>query len=823
MKADRWQQVRALFDTVADAPPQDWLRALAEACPDDADLRAEALALLEAHAQVTQNETRLEAQAPDLLGVLASLAEPRGVDAWIGRRLGAWRIVRALGRGGMGVVYLAERADGQYQQYAAVKLLRDGVYGEDGLRRFRAERQMLAGLEHPHIARLLDGGVSAEGLPWFALEYVEGAPLTVWADSAGTSVRDRLYLFLDVCAAVAHAHERLIVHRDLKPANILANDRGKVKLLDFGIAKLIAPGVDEGAGTGTAMRAFTPEYAAPEQVRGEAVTTAVDVHALGLLLYELLTGQRPYHVTERTPAAYERAVLEQEPTRPSSVVARVPADVAADVPADRARRRATTPQRLSGLLRGDLDAIVLKALRKEPEQRYHTVHELAQDVRAFLAARPVTARRGTLRYTVGRFLRRHALAVTFAALALVALVGGLASALWQAHEANVQREAAQVEAGKARAIAQFLGDVFLAANPEYGDGADPRASELLERGMDALRERTDLDETSRVQLMIEMAHAYRGLGKPDRSLAISAEALALVDEDAGPLVLAEVHLSHGENLNAVGKPGDALVRLEHADGLVVRHGIDAPGLRNRLDVAHAISLINLHREGQALPLLQRYFERNQPVPLAAIDPVPPIAPYTFVLIGLGRLDEATAVSAQAYRQSLTMPELPPAAQAHFRQTYAQALTRQGEHAQAESLLREALELKERAHGVGAYHTAIVMHNLRSSVRAQGRHAEALALALRVLDICRTHQGEDSLSSGRAMIWAGVSYSEHGDHRMAVTMLEDAQQHAAGPDILQHPETAQALEQALTRSRTALGLDPAPAPPADGAAAAPAPR
>jgi len=519
MDAEAWQRARALFERLADAPPSTWEAQLQALCPDDAALRAEALALLRADAQAGGEATAVAAQAPALLEAAAAADDAAATARLAGTRLGPFVLQRELGRGGMGQVWLAERADGAFQQRVAIKLLRNHWDRGEDLARFRAERQILAGLQHPNIAHLVDGGVSDAGLPWLALEYVDGSDLRQHCDAHRLDLPQRLRLFLTVCAAVNHAHQRLVVHRDLKPSNILVGADGAVKLLDFGIAKLL-----DAETAASATRLFTPEYAAPEQVRGEAVTTAVDVYALGLLLYELLTGRRPYRVEHSTPAAYEQAILGQEPTRPSLVVTRTDDSVAAD---ELAARRHLDPRRLRRELRGDLDAIVLKALRKEPAQRYASVAELAADVQAWLERRPVAARRGSWRYRSGRFLRRHALAAGLAALALLGLSGGLVVALAQRAEARHQRDIARSEAETARHTVDVLVGVFSAANPARHPGETLTPADLLKEGEREVQTKLADRPRERAALLEALGRAYSGLGQYDQAQPLLDAALAL--------------------------------------------------------------------------------------------------------------------------------------------------------------------------------------------------------------------------------------------------------------------------------------------------------
>ncbi len=800
--AERWLQARALFDQCADLPPESWSEALLAACPDDPGLRIDALALLEADAAVTAGNTRAASKAPDLIGELIDVAEQRQTDPWLTRRLGVWRLQSLLGRGGMGRVYLAHRDDGEFRQQAAIKLLDRPSDRSELAARFRTERQILAGLQHPHIAGLLDGGLSSDGVHWFAMEYVEGAPITVWCDRQRLPVAARLRLFVSVCDAVAYAHHHLVVHRDLKPGNILVDSQGQVKLLDFGIAKLLDQEAAEH--TGTAVQLFTPEYAAPEQIRGEPPTAAVDVHALGLLLHELLVGCRPYQDTGRNTAAMAQAILTQEPARPSSfLIEGRGTDHGVDSPDQRAALRGLTAASLRQRLRGDVDAIILKALRKQPEHRYDSVRAMADDVLAVLERRPVAARQGGRRYRLQRFLRRHAVAVALGAMALLALVGGLAVALWQGHEARMHRVAALEESAKSRAVADFLSEVFLAANPELTDGRDLPASELLEHGVASLRERTDIDIGSRVHLLSRMAHAYRGMKRADRTLALGQEAITAAELSGNPRAQVEALLLHGQSLGENGQAAAALARFGHASEVMAQAAIFDDKLRDRLDVAHALSLINARQLERALPLLAGYFARNQPLRLDATDPIPPVAQYTYALLGQGRNDEALAITAQASAAAREWPGLPLAAQAFYHGAHGFALLRSDRPAEAEQWFREALALREQAHGIDAVQSAITLNNIRAALRAQSRYAEALEFAERELAIARRELDETAPAAVRALLWVGIGHDDLGDHETALPILIRAKQLASELGSPLPADALTLLEQALARSRKAV--------------------
>lgn len=432
----RWQQIEELLHSAFDLPPEARGAFLDEACAADLELRREVEELLAADAGAPEflDAVAADLAAPLLAGMVAD--DPADGRAAEGTVVGAYRLVREIARGGMGSVYLAERADGEYRQQVAVKILRRGPRTDELVQRFRVERQILAALEHPGIARLVDGGVVEGDLPYLAMEYVDGESVDRFCDHWRLDIRQRLELVVRIARVVQYAHRNKVVHRDLKPSNILVTPEGEPKLLDFGIAKLLGETealAGEALRTRTGFRWMTPEYAAPEQVRGEAVTAATDVYALGVLLYELLTGHRPYRVGGGGSSfEIERAICEADPERPSTAVSRVEERSTAEgpvtiTPETVSRARGTEPERLRRMLNGDLDAVVLRALRKEPQQRYASPEALAEDIERYLAGLPVRARRGTLAYYARRFAARKRGALGAAALTLTLLLALVAS------------------------------------------------------------------------------------------------------------------------------------------------------------------------------------------------------------------------------------------------------------------------------------------------------------------------------------------------------------------------------------------------------------
>ncbi len=452
MTPDNWDRAKELFQAALQLDSSQRASFLTEKCHDES-LRQQVEKLLinyqEAgsfldepalNLKMPERNAPLEIQTKDAsslhsqsAGLLATATSAEANDPMVGRQLGAYKLVRRVGQGGMAAVFLAVRADDEYRKQVAVKLVQPGLDSGELLRRFRNERQTLAGLDHPNIIKLLDGGSTTEGLPFLVMDYVEGSPIDEYCDQHKLSVDDRLHLFGKVCDAVQYAHQNLVVHRDLKPSNILVVSDGTPKLLDFGIAKVLNPDFSSQnlLVTQTGTRCMTPAYASPEQMHGKSVTRATDVYSLGVVLYELLSGHRPYRLTQHTPAEIERAICEQEPETPSTSISRVETDTSSDgkpitkTPESVSQTREGQPEKLRRRLRGDLDNIVLRALQKEPERRYKSVEEFSQDIVRHLQHMPVKARRSTITYRASKFIQRHKIevsassAIIFVALAAV--------------------------------------------------------------------------------------------------------------------------------------------------------------------------------------------------------------------------------------------------------------------------------------------------------------------------------------------------------------------------------------------------------------------
>ena len=722
MDAQRWRRISALFDEIVELPESARAAALDRACASDPTLREEITALL-------RHDAVAERDAPTLLDapghVAADWAEHANPDSddVAGRSIGRWRVLRELGRGGMGVVYLAERADGQFEQRAALKLIRTDD-GSSGLRRrFLRERQILADLEHPNIARLLDGGIAEDGRPYFAMEYVDGRPLLDYVSEHDCDAKTRLKLFLEICDAVQFAHRRLVVHRDIKPSNVLVTAEGTVKLLDFGVATLLQPGmVDD---TQTRMHPFTPAYAAPEQLRGGLVTTASDIYALGVLFYELLSGARPYRLDENaTPVEWARLIdgpLCSAPSVAATTLTRDPA------------RRPRVPPLAPRTLHGDLDLIVLTALRREPERRYASVEAFAADVQNYLNGKPITARADSARYVIGKFIGRHRVGTALATAATLVLFAALGAALLQAHRAREQAQRARAAAAlaqqqtrRAEAVRQFLVGVFEQAEPDANQGKPLTAHQLLEKGEQQLA-RGPQDHALEADASALLADLYEQIGDFDRAQELLKRALAAseqaalpddikarvligvagVEDDSDDYDIAIQHARQGMALLQDSMPAAAeLTAKAHniiAHCLIGKGDGDAAEALLRDALNHDVAALGDHNESVA----EEWVELGT------------------VLGNAGRFDESEAAFQRGIDAWRAMFGQNSFHVAHALNELSNMLSDKGDFAGAERALRQSLAIRMETVGPTHRDTLIVEHNLLVTLELEGRLAESL--------------------------------------------------------------------------------------------------
>jgi len=647
-----------------------------------------------------------------------------------GDRVGAYRILRELGRGGMAVVYLAERADGAFDQQVALKLLRPGVAANELLQRFEQERQILASLNHPAIARLLDGGVDDLGRPFIALEHVEGQTIDRYCDEHRLSVEERISLFLVVSQAVGYAHSKLVVHRDLKPSNILVDAEGQVKLLDFGIAKLLDPAVAgsfAAPDTRTMHRVLTPEYASPEQVRGDAVTTASDVYQLGLLLYELLTGTRAVRLAGLSATETERAICMDLPPRPSTL----------EISEEISRSRQSTPAQLAKRLRGDLDNILFMALRKEPDRRYATPAELISDLERYRTGLPVTARPDTLTYRTRKFVRRHRFGLA-AILAIVVLgIGYAITITMSAAQISRERDRAQAEASKAREVKDFLVNIFEVSDPEEALGEKISARELLERGSARVHDELADQPEVQAEMLRAIGEIYRKLGLFDRAEPLLRQALELTGggspEDAPALT--ETLRLLGKTIQAKGANDEAEAFLRKA--LELRRSQEpvdemavAESLRD-LSVVHSSRGENDLAEPLLREALQIYRDRfgsEREEVASTLDSLAPLLRRK----GDSKAAEVLLREAHDIRRKLLPEDHPDYATSLS--NLAMVLRGNGDLVEAESLFRQALGISEKVRGPDHPWGATIMNNLAGTLFQRGQYTEAEALLRRAFEI-----------------------------------------------------------------------------------------
>jgi serine/threonine-protein kinase len=709
MPQDTWVRIEAILSEALELEPEQRPAFLDGACPNAA-VRREVESLLEADAYVAEEgfmEKPVEAGEQLLQWVSAQAA---GASLVAGDTVDAYRIVRPLGRGGMGVVYLAERADGHFEQQVALKVIKRGMDTDEVLRRFHDERQILATLDHPHIARLFDGGVTDDGLPYFAMEYVEGRPIDAYCNEQQLSVADRLRLFQTVCDAVQYAHRNLVVHRDLKPSNVLVTEDGTVKLLDFGIAKALDPDARAApAVTQRANRRLTPEYAAPEQVLGDPVTTATDVYALGIILYELLTGHRPYQFRSRRMVDIESAICERVPERPSTVARRTRTqDGTTITPEVVSQQRATVPAQLRKALSGDLDAITMKALMKEPERRYASADEFRTDVEHYLQGRPVAAQPSTFRYRASKFVRRHKVAFAAACIAVVALVGGASVALWQASVAQREAQRASQEAATSSAALDALVTTLTEVNPVEGRGVTFTARDLVDAGLSGLQ---DLEEKPRLHatMMNALGRVSRGVGFIDLADSLHTRALAIQRETLGPEHpdVAESLVRIGQVRAAQGQPDAAEEAYRSA------LAVDPQQVSARMDLG--ILLFHQGRFDETIAQFETAIEQA------------PDNPRLHSNLGsihyyLGHWDEAR----QMFERSIA---LRPTYAAYANLATMSYYVR-GDYAEAARMYEQALKLNEGDYTVWGY--------LAAAYHWSGQQAAADSTFRRAIDMAETH-------------------------------------------------------------------------------------
>jgi eukaryotic-like serine/threonine-protein kinase len=749
LSRERWEAIDSLVSEALELDPGEREAFLTHRCGEDEELRRAVETVIAA-------SERVEAErGGEPVGLVLDPAflrevvgEMEGEPLGPGARIGAYRIERVVGRGGSGTVFLAHRADGEYKQQVALKVIRRGLDTDDLLARFRVERQILATLSHPNIARLLDGGATPDGRPFLVLEFVEGESITRHCDRLRLSVADRLRLFLVVAEAVQHAHRRLVVHRDLKPSNILVASDGAVKVVDFGIAKLLDPGSmpGESPATRVGIRLLTPGYASPEQIQGGPVSTTTDIYQLGILLHELLTGRHPHPLDGEGERDVERVVCEVVPPAPSAVVLRGEETEAVRV----ADLRRTAPRRLATMLKGDLDTLILKALEKEPDRRYPSVEQMADDVGRHLSGLPIRARPTRLPYRMGKFVRRHPVGSAAALLVGLLLVGYGVTVSVYADRLEEERDRARLEAANAAQVTAFLTDVFQAAEPGAERGDTLSARTLLDRGVERLSASTATDPAIRASMLAVIGRAYLQLGVLDQAEGVLDESLSLREALYGP--------DHPEVAATLRQ-----LALVHRLGGEYDQAL-APARR-----AREIKLRELGPRDRATGMASNTL--------------------ALVMHNLGELEEAETYYREALDILRGQPELDERELTASLNNLGAILRDRGDHVGALPLLEEAVRVREEALGPEHLSTGVSLSNLGQTLQSLGRFAEAEEALRRSLEIRRKQLHEDHPAIAVGMNNLAILLQNMGRYGEAEALHRDAisiRVRALGP---RHPAVA----------------------------------
>jgi serine/threonine protein kinase/Tfp pilus assembly protein PilF len=722
LRPEQWQEISPYLDhalSLSEQERAEWLLDFRAQRSDIANLVEE---LLQEYRALSQ-EHFLEGQAQ----------QPPKEDALIGETVGAYKLVSRIGHGGMGNVWLAKRVDGRFERQVAVKFLHFALVSQGAAERFRREGRILGQLRDPHIAELVDAGVTPKGEPYLVLEYVQGHHIDEHCDKQKLGVDARIELFLGVLGAVAHAHASLVVHRDIKPSNVLVSSEGEVKLLDFGIAKLLADDTSPAAATLLTLEAggaMTPLFAAPEQVTGGAVTTATDVYALGLLLYLLLTGQHPAGADPHSPADLIKAITETEPLLASEAIA-------LDDGQGIAQTRGTTPEKLRRQLRGDLDTILSKALKKSPAERYGSVAALANDLGRYLKHEPISAHPDTIGYRAAKFVRRHRAGVALTAVALIAVLAGVSGTLIQARNARHQRDAAIRERDRANRIRDFMTDMFKVSDPNEKAARDVTARQILDKASGDIKTGLAKDPELQAQMMHVMGDVYGNLGLHDRAQSLLERAIEVNRAARG-----------------AGDP-ETLSMMDSLGGILVQQG--------RYSEAEKLQREALEGQRRALG---------------------PEHPDTLVTMGdlagtlamEGHLEEAEKLG----RETLEKQRRVLGAENHHTivsmDTLAAILGEEGRFAESEQLEGEAIDLERRVYGPDHLGVLMSMANQADTLYLMGKYSEAKQLLQQTLDIQRRVFDPNHPETARSLYNLGCLAARDSKRDEAFSLLGQAIDH-----------------------------------------------
>ncbi|WP_263354692.1 serine/threonine-protein kinase [Acidicapsa acidisoli] len=738
LTAQDWLRLQEIFDRAVDLPADSRGLYLDEVCADAPDLRLRVVSLLSSFDGDTQ--------VGELIGSAASATLHSSLPA-IGGRLGPYKITGVLGQGGMGVVYRAVRDDDEYQKEVAIKVAAVGVFTGDLHQRFLHERQILANLDHPSIARLLDGGTTPEGMPFVVMEFVEGKPIDEYCSVAKLDRRARIELIIQVARAVDYAHRHLVVHRDLKPDNIHVTQGGEPKLLDFGIAKALDPETSGlyGVKTVDAMRLMTPDYASPEQVRGEAITTATDVYQLGVLLYLLLTGKRPFEAAICNMGELERAICETLPAKPN--------------------------------LDADLDRVLLQALEKEPSRRYSSAESLAEDLERYLGGFPVRARAGTFAYRSRKFVGRHKIAVAAASVVLLLILGFSVGIALLAQRLDRERMQMETQLHRSERVSQLLEDVFGGADPNTAQGRNPTARELLDHGTEEVGKTLDSEPEVQASLYSTLGHIYDNLGVIDRALDLMQRSLALRRKQYG-----ENSLETAKGLNDVAdllndkgefKQAETMAReaLIIRESLLGKSSIEVAETMNYLGIAVTGQGKNaeaeeLYREAAAIaePLVDQHNAELETMPL-----------HNLSIMLMERGDYPAAEASARHLVALArknMGEISPDT-AMYLSVLGTILQSSGHYEEARKLFSEALDVEHRTLDPRNMTIGNTEIELGNELRDEGHFSDAEHLYLDAVQIESVALGPQSPPVAHAKYELARLYQMQGDLTKAEPLLRDS--------------------------------------------------
>ena len=774
-----WDHVKEVFEKVLHAPEPERRELLSD---EDETTRREVESLLEAHSAV-----------PDMLdrpayASFTDFAEGR-FDGWSpGEEVGEYVLIERIAAGGMGTVWRARPVD-EPDESVAIKFIRPGIDTAMMVRRFATERRSLASLDHPNIARLLDGGLTRDGKPFLVMEYIEGISIDRYCDQKRLGISERLKLFETVCAAVQHAHQSLVVHRDLKPENILVSHDGVPKLLDFGIAKILDSETGEATLTLTDARPLTPQYASPEQIRGDRITTATDVYSLGVVLFELLTGHRPYHIETTTRQAAVRAITELEPGRPSQMVLRPRLGRAKGkkteilaTPEQIAERRSSRPDSLSRRLRGDLDNIVLKAMRKEPDRRYASANQIVEEIDRHRRGMPIQAREDTWRYRVGKFVRRNRASVAAGAIVTLSLFGGAVGITWQAKVAEREAKFAKGEAESLHRVVDFLIDLFDSASPLEGDGRGPTAYDLLQGGVDKIPSSLEDQPEVRSALLLAMGRAFHKLKELERSEGLLEECLAIRE-----VIYPDGHPERAEIQNSLGALRRDQARYDEAE-LLLRSALGIWSERwgaDHLDAAHAANNLGLLLQAtgayEEAEELQRQVLRARRAKLGEdhSDVQEARNNLAGTLVHLYRFGEAQLLLEEALAVSRRIhPEAHPATATQIN-NLGLVLHERGELHKARRHYHEALAMRRSILAAGHPDIASSLNNLGGVDLQQDRLGDALAKFREAAELSASRLGPTHPQSAlyrmnEARALSGLGQQEDAELLLAALVAEQSQ-------------------------------------------------